>query len=103
MYLGCRFLPVRVRGTFSYPTGKKWITSFSMYLSTVKVGSRRGFPAPEEPEALSMPADQGVWLHNGQRLTPVEPTAQPDQGEAGAVGNTARFDMALLVEGKLLT
>jgi len=38
MYLGCRFLPIRVRGIFSYPTGKKWISSFSMYLLTVKVG-----------------------------------------------------------------
>ena len=39
MYLGCRFLPIRVRGIFSYPPGKKWITSVSMYPSTVKVGS----------------------------------------------------------------
>jgi hypothetical protein len=38
MYLGCRFLPIRVRGIFSYPPGKKWITSVSMYPSTVKVG-----------------------------------------------------------------
>jgi hypothetical protein len=38
MYLGCRFLPIRVRGIFSYPLGKKWITSISMYPSTVKVG-----------------------------------------------------------------
>ena len=39
MYLGCRFLPIRVRGIFSYPPGKKWIISVSMYPSTVKVGS----------------------------------------------------------------
>jgi hypothetical protein len=38
MYLGYRFLPIRVRGIFSYPPGNKWITYFSMYPSTVKVG-----------------------------------------------------------------
>src|SRR5215831_21038251 len=62
MYLGCRFLPIRVREIFSYPTGKKWITSVSMYLSTVKVGldagasgDYRAWPSqdgkPQRPEA----------------------------------------------------
>src|SRR5215467_10253841 len=50
-----------------------------------------------------MPANKSVWLHHGQRLTPVEPTAQPDQSEAGGVGSTARFDLALLIAGKLFT
>jgi hypothetical protein len=50
-----------------------------------------------------MPADKDVWLHHGQRLTPVEPTAQPDQSEAGGVGSTPRCDLALLIAGKLFT
>src|SRR5262249_52711365 len=60
-------------------------------------------PAPEKPKSLVMPANKSVWLHHGQRLTPVEPTAQPDQSEAGGVGSTARFDLALLIKGKLFT
>jgi hypothetical protein len=50
-----------------------------------------------------MPAKKSVWLHNGQRLTPIEPTAQPNQSEAGGVGSTTRFDLALLIKGKLFT
>jgi hypothetical protein len=61
--------------------------------------SRGGLPAPEEPESLAMPADKGVRLHNGQGCTPVEPACEPDQGETGSIGGTARRDVALLVEG----
>jgi len=42
-----------------------------------------------------------VRLHNGEGLTPVEPAPEPHEGEAGSIGGTARFDLALLVVGKL--
>ena len=48
-----------------------------------------------------MPADQRCRLHNDQRLPPVEPARKPDQGETGSIRGTPRFDVALLVEGKL--
>jgi hypothetical protein len=50
-----------------------------------------------------MPADEGGGLHNGQGLAPVKPAREPDQGKAGSIGGTARFDVALLVEGQLFT
>ena len=48
-----------------------------------------------------MPTRKGVRLHNGEGLTPVEPTPEPHEGEAGSIGGTAQFDLALLVGGKL--
>src|ERR1043166_1985028 len=65
--------------------------------------TRLRFPAPEEPEALAMPAEKRGGLHNGQRPTPVEPTAQLDPGKASRVSSTAWFNQALLIEGKLFT
>ena len=49
-----------------------------------------------------MPADEGGGLHNGQGLAPVKPAREPDQGKAGSIGGAARFDVVLLIEGKLL-
>jgi hypothetical protein len=56
MYLGCRFLHTRVRGIFSYPLGKKCITSVSMYPSTVKVGSEEARPTAKlsDQEAIAL-------------------------------------------------
>ena len=48
-----------------------------------------------------LPADQGLRLHHSQRLAPVEPAREPDQGEAGGVSSALRLDMALLVESEL--
>jgi len=48
-----------------------------------------------------MPAEQGGWLHNDTGLSPVEPTAEPRQGETGGSGGTPRWDMALLRESPL--
>ena len=50
-----------------------------------------------------MPADQGRRLNNGQRPPPVEPAAEPDQGHLGGVGGSSWFDVALLIQGQLLT
>src|SRR5262245_29786346 len=49
-----------------------------------------------------MPAEQGGWLHNDEGLSPVEPTAEPRQGETGGIGRTPRRDVALLIERELL-
>ena len=65
--------------------------------------SRVGFPVPKEPKPPTVPADEGIRLHNGEGLAPVEPAPEPHQGEAGSIGGTARFDLALLVVGKLFT
>jgi hypothetical protein len=38
-----------------------------------------------------------------QRLAPVEPASQPDEGETGSIRGTARFEVAFLVERQLFT
>jgi hypothetical protein len=50
-----------------------------------------------------MPAEKRRRLHNRQRLTPVEPTPEPDQGEAGDIRGAPWRDMAFLIEGELFT
>jgi hypothetical protein len=47
---------------------------------------------------LAMPAEQGRWLHNDESLSPVEPTAEPREGETGGCDGTPRCDVALLIE-----
>lgn len=48
--------------------------------------SRVGFPPPEQPDPLAMPADQRRRLSHGQYLPPIEPAGEPDQGHPGGVG-----------------
>jgi hypothetical protein len=48
-----------------------------------------------------MPAEQGRWLHNDESLSPVEPTAEPSEGETGGSGSTPGYDVALLIESEL--
>jgi hypothetical protein len=48
-----------------------------------------------------MPAEKRCRLHDRQRLTPVEPASEPDQGEAGGIRGPPWCDMAFLIEGKL--
>jgi hypothetical protein len=48
-----------------------------------------------------MPANQRRRLHHSQRLAPVEPAGEPDEGETGGVSGALRLDMAFLVEGEL--
>ena len=50
-----------------------------------------------------MPAGKGLRLHNGQRLTPVEPATEPDQGDTSGIGRTPGFDVALLIQRQLFT
>jgi hypothetical protein len=40
-------------------------------------------------------------LHNRQRLTPVEPAPEPEQGETGGISGAPWRDMAFLIQGKL--
>src|SRR5688500_2659445 len=58
-------------------------------------------PAPEEPEALAMPAGKGLWGDNRQGVLPVAPVAEPDEGKARGVGRTPRLDVSLLIQRKL--
>ena len=48
-----------------------------------------------------MPAEQNSWLYNDEGLSPVEPSAEPRQGETGGIGSTSRCDVALLIECQL--
>ena len=44
------FLPIRVRGIFSYPLGKKWLTYISMYHQLSNSGlmaAAEGWPATD--------------------------------------------------------
>jgi hypothetical protein len=50
-----------------------------------------------------MPAEKRCGLDHSQRLAPVEPASQPDEGETGSIRGTARFDVAFLVESQLFT
>jgi hypothetical protein len=56
---------------------------------------------PEQAESLPMPAEKRCRLHDRQRLTPVEPAPEPDQGETGGIRGAPWRDMAFLIEGKL--
>jgi hypothetical protein len=49
-----------------------------------------------------MPPGKGLELPHDYSVVPVEPACQPDQDEMGSVYGPARYDVVLLVEGKLL-
>src|SRR5262245_24755084 len=66
MYLGCRLLPIRVRGIFSYPPVKKRIISVSVYPSTVKVGLDGQHP--------QTPGEMITWLEAAIRGWNAAPT-----------------------------
>jgi hypothetical protein len=56
---------------------------FECYLGTPGVGP--GLELPEQPGALTMPAQEGVRLEDGERLFPtVDPAAE--EGEPWAIG-----------------
>ena len=48
-----------------------------------------------------MPAEKRRRLHNRQRLTPVKPAPQPEQGEAGRISGAPWRDLAFLIEDEL--
>ena len=49
-----------------------------------------------------MPPGEGLGGHHSQCLAPVEPAAQPDEGETGGIRCAFRLDVALLIQGELL-
>jgi hypothetical protein len=49
-----------------------------------------------------MPADQRRWLDEDQRLTPIEPTTEPDRGKTSGWGRTPRLDVPFAVERELI-
>ena len=64
--------------------------------------ARMRLPAPEEPKALAMPAGKGLWGDNRQGFAPVEPVAEPDEGQAGGMHGMLGRHMALLIQRELL-
>src|ERR1019366_6159530 len=44
-----------------------------------------GLPAPEKAEALTVPGDEGPGPHEGQCVSPIEPTAESHPRPAGRV------------------
>ena len=62
---------------------------------------RIGIPAPEKLEAFAMPTDEGFGRHDGQGVSRVEASAEPHEGQAGGIVESARPDFAFLIEGEL--
>jgi hypothetical protein len=48
-----------------------------------------------------MPAGKGVRGDKRSGVAPVEPAAEPDEGKAGDMGSTPRWDVSLLIQRKL--
>jgi hypothetical protein len=59
------------------------------------------FPVPVKLEALAVLTDKGSGSYDCQRASPIEPTAQPEQGEARWMGDPAELDSTFLVAGEL--
>src|SRR5271170_2485563 len=63
--------------------------------------ARLAFPAPEKLEALAVPTDEGFGPHDHQCDSPIEPIAEPNEGQAGWMGGPSGLDSALLVDREL--
>jgi hypothetical protein len=48
-----------------------------------------------------MPTDKRLGLHHDQRLSPIEPTTEPNQSDTGGISGALRFDLTLLIQSKL--
>ena len=48
-----------------------------------------------------MPTDEGFGRHDGQGVSRVEASAEPHEGQAGGIVESARPDFAFLIEGEL--
>jgi hypothetical protein len=60
-----------------------------------------GFPPPEEPEPLPMPADERRRLDSGQGWPPIAPASEPDERETRGIGGTSGFDITFLIQCQL--
>ena len=67
-----------------------------------RAAGRPRFPAPEQPESLSMPTDQRIRLHNGQQTTPLDEVRQDDQRHARRIVGTTGLDLPFQVQRQLL-
>jgi hypothetical protein len=48
-----------------------------------------------------VPADEGFGRHDGQCTSPIEPAAEPQEGQAGWMGGPAGPDFAFRIECEL--
>ena len=58
--------------------------------------ARLAFPTPEKLEALAVPTDEGLRLHDRQCAAPIEPAAEPQEGQACWMGGPSGLDSAFL-------
>jgi hypothetical protein len=65
-------------------------------------GRRTRFPAPKQPESLSVPMDQRLRLHHGQQLPPLEEPRQRHKSDARGVISPARLRLPFQVQSQLL-
>jgi hypothetical protein len=63
--------------------------------------ARLAFSTPEKLEAFAAPTDEGLGRHDRQCASPIEPAAEPQESQAGWMGDPSGFDFALLVEREL--
>src|SRR5271170_2806684 len=63
--------------------------------------ARWAFPTPEKLKALAVPTNEGFGRHHSQCAAPIEPAAEPQEGQACWMGGSAGPDSAFLVERKL--
>lgn len=65
--------------------------------------ARSRLPAPEQLEALAMPADQGLWLNDHQSIFPLEQPRPEHKAQPSSVGQRSRPGFVLSVERKLFS
>jgi hypothetical protein len=70
-------------------------------LGDSRSANRPGFPAPEEPESLAVPVEEGIGLDVHQGGTPREHAAQNHHDQASGVMCPVRFHLALLKQREL--
>lgn len=63
--------------------------------------SRTGLPAPEQPETLAVPRNQGFGLDDHQGIFPVTESGPYHQTHSSVIGQRLRSDRVLSVEGQL--
>ena len=61
------------------------------------------FPTPVKLEAPAVPTDQGSGRHDRQGAFPLEPGAEPQEGQARCIVDPSRPDVALPIEPELFT
>ncbi len=60
-------------------------------------------PSPEHPEALPMPGDDYLWLHNDQRRSPIRPSpAEPNLQETVRNGQLRALRRGTLQDAELV-